>query len=166
MGLATARKKDGRSGRQMLANTQSSTQRTFSVCRRRACTYPLLLRWTYSMQRPYHLGSVPPWWSSVELTPLWPVLYLGWPQHLFEIPWTLAISLLSSWMHTCLDLALCYKIEGCQRSLWGRSSGCPPVCFLSTCRPRRLTHSSQSDKRTFCSSVFGTWRQRSWVRTT
>ena len=56
--------------------------------------------------------------------------------------------------HTCLDSVSCYKTEGCRRSLRGRSSGSPLVCFLPSCHLRKLAHSSQSDAQTFCSSAF------------
>ena len=158
-----AGKKDMPSSLQALVDTRSSIQRTFSMCKRKAGTYPLLLRWTCLVQLPYRLGSIPPLRSSVVLTPLWLVSYPGWPRYPFRIPWTLGISLPSPRTHTCLDLILCYNTKGCRRSLGGCSSGCPPICFLPACRPCRLTHSSQSNVRTFCSSTFDMWHPHSWV---
>ena len=155
-GLAMAGKKDMPSSLQTLADTRLSIQMTSSICGRKAGTYSLLLRRTRLMQLLFRTGSVPPWQSLAVLTPLWPVSSSGWPQYPFEIPWTPWISLPLPRMHICLDSVSCCKTEGCRRSLGGRSSGRPLICFLLTCRPLKLTYSSQSNVRTFCSSTFDT----------
>ena len=159
-----AEKKYMSSDLQTLVNIRSSIQTTSSIYGRKVGTYPLLLRQTCLMHLPCRSGSVPPWPSLAELTPLWPVSFLGWPQYPFGIPWILRTFLPSPRAHTCLDSVSCCTTKGYRMSLRGRSSGCPPICFLPVCLPHKLAYSFQSDAQTFCSSAFGTWRLRSWAR--
>ena len=137
---------------------------TFSMCGRKVGIYPLLLRRICLVRLLCRWGFVLPWCLLAASFPLLPITCMGWPQYLFEIPWTLKIFRPSSQICICPDSASCCKSEGYQRFPWGRPNGRLPVGFLLTCHPRRHEHSSKSDVRTSCSSAFDTWRLGSWVR--